>query len=282
MNAIRLLNTTMPFSRGLKKEILYVCLSGGFALFVFYVLHPFGSRLQNSSLIAYSLVSIVLACIYLVATHQMFRLFWSDKRWTVGLEITHSLLFLVFIATGIMVYGYVGNITPLNLENLIRYLFYTILLGTIPVTIRAVLVLNWRLALELQEAKKLNELLDRPKRAEDEKLITFPISTTTGLQISNHDLLYIEAAENYISVVWYDGKAVKRDLIRMTMKDAHRMINDPVIGFSHRSFIVNLRKVDRIVTQSGAQMLRVSGVELLIPLSSTYKNSIRQRLNDLL
>ncbi|HEY6505084.1 MAG TPA: LytTR family DNA-binding domain-containing protein [Chitinophagaceae bacterium] len=273
----------MPFSRGLKKEILYICISGAFALLVFFLLHPLGySRLTSPVLFGYGLVSVLAAILYVVLTHLLYNVYWGRRDWTVGLEIIHSLFFLLFVGGSILIYGYLSHITALNLKNILIYFFYTIALGFIPVTIRAVLVRNWRLKKDFSEAKKINELLTNRKLASDEKMIELrPASSNDILKLSNYDLLFVEASENYITVVWESNHAIRKQMIRMTMKDAIKQMNDPLIVFSHRSFIINLRKVQKVSSQSGISTITLKNTETPIPLSGTYKKTIQQKLKEI-
>jgi DNA-binding LytR/AlgR family response regulator len=180
-----------------------------------------------------------------------------------------------------MIYGYVLHITDLSFVNVTLYLFYTVILGFIPVTIRAILVRNWRLRNDLSEAKKINELLANRKLLAEERIIEFQgTSSKDVLRLSTHDLLYLEAAENYITIVWENNRVVKKGMIRMTMKEAIKKLNDPLIAFCHRSYIVNLRKVKRISSQSGISTITLKGLDGPIPLSTTHKREIKQKLKE--
>ncbi len=277
------LHEPMPFSRGLRKEVLYICITGAFTLLVFYLLHPFRfSSLSNLALLDYGLVSILAAIMYIVATHFLYKTYWGNHNWTVGLEILHSLFFLLFVGGVIMIYGYLARISDLSVKNIFTYLLYTMILGFIPVTIRAMLVRNWRLKKDLSETKKINELLARRKLSSDEKIIDLQNAASNDiLKLSNYDLLYIEATENYITVVWEMNHAIKKQMVRMTMKDAIRTINDPLIVFSHRSFIINLRKVQKVSSHAGLSTLTLKSTEKSIPLSATYKKPIKQKLKEI-
>jgi len=277
------LHEPMPFSRGLRKEVLYICITGAFTLLVFYLLHPFRfSSLSNLALLDYGLVSILAAIMYIVATHFLYKTYWGNHNWTVGLEILHSLFFLLFVGGIIMIYGYLARISDLSVKNIFTYLLYTMILGFIPVTIRAMLVRNWRLKKDLSETKKINELLARRKLSSDEKIIDLQNAASNDiLKLSNYDLLYIEATENYITVVWEMNHAIKKQMVRMTMKDAIRTINDPLIVFSHRSFIINLRKVQKVSSHAGVSTLTLKSTEKSIPLSATYKKPIKQKLKEI-
>src|SRR4030095_12127260 len=262
----------MPFSRGLSKEILFICISGAITLLVFYV-SPFGiGQIGFLNLLGYSLVCIIAGIVYVITTHYLYEKYWSRRPWTVGWEIIHSLCFLLFIGICILIYGYLIHLTDLTPKDFFLYLFYTAVLGLIPVTIRAMLVRNWRLKNELAEAQKMNDLLAKRKLATDERIIELEDASSKDIiKFSTQNLLYIEAAENYITVVWHDDNAVKKAMIRMTMKAAINQINDPLIVLSHRSFIVNLRKVQNISSQSGISSIKLNGVDTTIPLSNTNK-----------
>jgi len=277
------LHEQMPFSRGLRKEVMYICITGAFTLLAFYLLRPFRfSSLSNLALLGYGLVSVLAAIIYVVLTHFLYKTYGGNDNWNVGLEIIHSLFFLLFVGGSIMIYGYLSHISDLSIKNILIYILYTILLGFIPVTIRAVLVKNWRLKKDLSEAKKINELLTNRKPASDEKIIEFQNASSNDiLKLSNYDLLFVEATENYITVVWESNHTIKKQMIRMTMKEAIKQMNDPLIVFSHRSFIINLRKVQKVSSQSGISTITLKNPETPIPLSSTHKKAIKQKLKEI-
>ena len=274
------LNEPMPFSRGLMKEVLYICICGVLVSLIFYVLQPYSfSSLSDAELFGYGLVSMLSAILYMVLAHFFYNAYWGNRRWTVGLEIIHSLLFLLFVGAGILLYGYFSGLTDLSLTTVLIYLITTILLGFIPVTIRALLVRNWRLKKDVEESKKINELLANRKLAADEKIIELrDASSKQMLSFITHDLLYLEAKENYIIVVWEKDDTIKKEMIRMTMKAAISQINDPLIVFCHRSFIVNLRKVKTIATRSGLTSIVLDGVENEIPVSVKNREKLREKL----
>jgi len=270
----------MPFSRGLKKEVLYICICGVVITFVFYLLRPDRfNALSDLVLIGYGLVSVLSAILYIVLAHLLYNAYWGNRPWTVGLEIIYSLFFLLFVASGILFYGYFTGVNDLSAKNILIYFITTILLGFIPVTIRALLVRNWRLNKDVAEAKKINELLANRKIASDEKIIELAsTSSNEKLSFRNYDLLYIEATENYVTVVWENNHTIKKQLIRMTMKEAIKQINDPLIIFSHRSFIINLRKVQQVTSRGGVSIITLKNIDTSIPLSTTYKKVIKEML----
>ena len=272
----------MPFSRGLRREIIYICLSGVCAVMIFYFVRPLGfAYLGTLLLLGYGAVSISAAILYVIISHYLYHQFWETRKWTLGLEILHSLCFLLFIALAIMIYGNIERVTDFSFKSSLLYVLYTVVLGLIPVVVRAILVRNWRLKKDLTEAKKINALLRNRKVEEDEKVIEFKIPKKETLQLTNQTLLFIESRENYLNISWDTGKGIKTAMIRMTMKEAIQLINDPFIVFSHRSFIVNLRRVKEITLSSGASEIIFEEVERPVPMSDTFKKALRQKLREL-
>ncbi len=274
------IETRFPFTRGLRKELLHISVVGFFALVVFYFLRPFGlNRVNDLLLLGFAVVSILAASIFTVFSHIYYNSFMRDSNWTIGHEIIRSLLYLVFIATSIMIYGDVVEIVKISLSNFFIYQFYTLLIGFVPVTIRTILLRNWRLKIDLQEAVKMTEYLRRRKITTDEKIIRLESPFSSGvLEVSNHSISYIEAAQNYIIVVLSHDQTNKKEMIRLTMKEAYQQINDPLIVFCHRSYMVNLRKVKRITSQSSGSGLVLENTDIIIPLSNSYRDAIKKEL----
>ena len=277
---LHLLRQPFPFSRGLKNELTHIGIVGLCVLIILYFLRPFQlGRYGDLLLLGYGLVSIVSASFFTIINHLFYDFLTRNGTWTVGYEIIRSLFYLLFIGAGIMIYSNVSGITAINLSNFFLFEFYTCLLGIVPVFIRVILIRNWRLKKDLEDVLKMAEYLNKRKINLDEKIIRLasPLSAR-ALEISNHSLLYIEAAQNYITAVWCFDKMIKKEQLRLTMKEAYNQINDPLIIFCHRSYIVNLRKVKKMTSQTGTWRLHLHDSDITIPISNTYKKEIKQKL----
>lgn len=113
----------MPFSRGLGKEVLYICISGVVAILIFYV-SPFGfAQLGPLYLLGFGVVSVLAGVVYVISTHYLYEKYWNSRLWTVGWEIIHSLCFLLFIGIGILLYGYFIHVTDLSFKNFLLSVF---------------------------------------------------------------------------------------------------------------------------------------------------------------
>lgn len=99
------------------------------------------------------------------------------------------------------------------------------------------------------------------------------------LSVAKENLLYIESADNYICIWYQKNDILKKQLMRITMKDISEQLADSNIVRCHRSYMVNLDlvKVMRREKENLFLELGVPGVRE-IPISKTYGENVLRRL----
>ena len=99
------------------------------------------------------------------------------------------------------------------------------------------------------------------------------------LSVAKENLLYIESADNYICIWYQKNDVLKKQLMRITMKDISEQLSDSNIVRCHRSYMVNLDlvKVMRREKENIFLELGVPGVRE-IPISKTYGENVLRRL----
>ena len=99
------------------------------------------------------------------------------------------------------------------------------------------------------------------------------------LSLAKENLLYIESADNYICIWYQKNDILKKQLMRITMKDISEQLSDTNVVRCHRSYMVNLDlvKVMRREKENLFLELGVSGVKE-IPISKTYGENVLRRL----
>ena len=114
-----------------------------------------------------------------------------------------------------------------------------------------------------------NRLQLRPKSAQ--KIL---VQTGSGESVLRYDQIdYLESARNYVVV--HAGE--REYLVRNTMSALLEKLVDGDFVRSHRSFAVNLAKVDEVrSTDSGSSIKLADGQE--IPLSRSYRETFKERL----
>jgi hypothetical protein len=99
------------------------------------------------------------------------------------------------------------------------------------------------------------------------------------LSVAKENLLYIESADNYICIWYHKNDMLKKQLLRITMKDICEQLAGSNIVRCHRSYMVNLDlvKVMRREKENLFLELCVPGVKE-IPISKTYGENVLRRL----
>ncbi len=100
----------------------------------------------------------------------------------------------------------------------------------------------------------------------------FPENGKKRLSVRTRDLLFLKAADNYVEVHYWSGNAMKKELIRNTLKRIleQKEMTD-CLRRCHRSFAVNPDNVDGKKEQARELVLIVMGEE--IPVSAKYRDS---------
>jgi hypothetical protein len=93
--------------------------------------------------------------------------------------------------------------------------------------------------------------------------------------VKKESLLFLEAAENYVSICYFDKGKVSKYMLRDTLKNMEGIFSGTEIIRCHRSYIVNFDKVKVIRKDKEGLTLELdipSGME--IPVSKTYVDSV--------
>jgi DNA-binding LytR/AlgR family response regulator len=89
------------------------------------------------------------------------------------------------------------------------------------------------------------------------------------VRLNNEDILYIESMGDYVKFVTADKKYVSHN----TIKNLEEKVNPSVFLKTHRSYIINMRKVQNIKDNN----VIINGLE--IPISKANRADVLKRLN---
>lgn len=107
----------------------------------------------------------------------------------------------------------------------------------------------------------------RPKEAKDDHI--FIKSDGKLIRLENKDILYIESMGDYVKFVLADKKYITHN----TIKNLEEKVNPDTFIKIHRSYIVNLKKVENIRDN----IVIINGLEL--PISKANRSDVLKRLN---
>lgn len=255
--------------RNVFRKILHSLFEGlGVALF-FLIFQPFGMGVWENEnkylyLVGYGVIVFGVTLIYRVVFPALFPGYFEERAWVVWKEILGIIFILALISFLIGIYH---ELIFKNYANDYKragvIIFLVTVIGSIPVTVS---VLS-RYAYLYRKYRKEIQVVRGVE----------PVQTKLTLTAENEkdllvidDLLFIESADNYCSVVFLQEGKVKKELIRSSLSRLEGQIKQKKITRCHRSFIVNLEKVNFITGNAQGYRLLLEGTDDYVPVSRKY------------
>jgi len=126
------------------------------------------------------------------------------------------------------------------------------------------------LAIYKHEQFLLSSSLSNKFSIELEKNEIFVKSNNKLIKINKEDINYIEALKDYVLLFTVQ----KKYIIHTTMKDIEAKLGPSMFIRIHRSYIVNIKKIESIEFSN----LRLENKELLLPIGGSYKDILMNKL----
>jgi len=158
--------------------------------------------------------------------------------------------------------------------------------GIIPIALTTLFLKAHLLQQNLQEAIQTNRELQKIQtlRQDAQKTghsITLYSDTSESLTFNLPDLLFIEADDNYSTVLWKDGEELKKKLLRINLKNVESQLNNSFALRCHRSYIVNVNAISAISGNTNGYKLRIQGTDFSIPVSRPKGKEVMEKIRQL-
>ncbi len=276
------LNRPYPFLDDLWLNLkAIVGISLGLFLFILFF-QPFylsGFEFNTQLMIIAGYGGIVLLVLTLnnIVMPSIFPRLFLRGSWKLYMDLILQLVSWAMLSVAFNFYTrYVGQV-PLNVATSIRI----ILIALIPVS--ALIIVNRSRMLrmrnrELEEITRSAGIL--PAEKTENPLITIPSENKSDeLTVRLSDILFIQAANNYIEIQYLEGGAARKDLIRCTLKRAEDLLmSHPCMLRCHRSTLVNSDHILRLTGMPGNLRLKVRNSDVEVPVSRQYLQSVKDAL----
>lgn len=244
---------------------------------ILVLFQPFGTAFfQHTAkyifLSGYGLAIVLSAIIYYESVNRIFPGWLRHRPWTLGREITFLVPLVIFCISATWLYRWAMLGGSLSLYSYLYYLGIALATSVLPLA----LVLTARIL--GSQAWVAREALDRYQ--EDTPTTLTLHGENQGEQITCflHELMYIQAADNYVEIYLAKSDGVQRHVMRASLKQLEDQLTDRAIIRVHRSFLVNLDAVAELEGKSPAYELRLHKSDTRIPLSRSKVRDIRQVL----
>lgn len=283
-----------PFFNELKKAI-YTPNVVGILTFLFVLV--FDGILNRPGQKISSIAFIVVFMIYgsqiicRIIFPNIFENFFKYDKWTVGKEIA---LFVLELALAFLLgYFLLGVIWQVPAGELLYKTFktvVTVVLGIqlfiqpLSIFIKKEMVLQKH----LENAKHLNMVLFKyrngPLKVKKEPILLLDSNDKQeSLQLIANDLDFIQVTDNYVEIYYSENGALKKTLLRNTLKSINDAVEDVDYIFQcHRSYVINLRKVVSINGNSRGYRINIENYSNDIPVSRNKILEFDSLISDLL
>lgn len=259
------------------KKLLRSFGEGAFISVFLIVFQPFGiSYWQDPNkiyyLLGFGVITVLSGSFIRVFLPPLLPKFFDEERWTVGREIFIILSLLFFIAVNNFLYQVVFLYTAFEWINFVWSVFTVVLVGVFPIAFAV--FTNYIYQLKKYQkpiAVKHHETGVAPKSltliAENEK---------DTFEIPQRDLLFIESADNYAVINYVEEGQLKKELLRSSLTRLEKQIVSDNIVRCHRSFIVNLNRVEDVTGNAQGYKFHLQPLELIVPVARKYSELVKK------
>lgn len=246
-----------------------------FALTFINIYEPFGSGAWIDSLSSfnYFLYSslIVLIGFVVIGLSRVVMFFWHQRQKVVYIQyIVWILVEVLFMSLFFTIIVLAVRTDANGMDTFKESVLNTLLILAFPYLL-CHLFLSWvEKNKELEERDGITPVNSQARMIEfyDERKIL-------RLSVMKSNVLYVEAADNYVCIFYKKQSGVARFMLRNTLKALESYLADVDIVRCHRSYMVNLEYVSVIRRQAGGIYLELSIPEVPdIPLSHKYRDKV--------
>lgn len=252
-----------------------------------YFLKPFGlDRVPKNYILIHSLlygfVTFSTTAANLLLLPQLLPKWFDESRWTVGKELFMMIWQIITISLANVALAHILYGRDLSFATLLVFLGYTSAVGIFPIGI-LVLLKYIKLLKKYQEtARSIGpELFATEASIKPDTLIITLLGDYQNevFKVRANHILYVSTADNYIQVFYLKDDTVVSVFLRSTLKKAEESLSKSSQFFRcHRTYLVNLHKIEHISGNAQGLKLHMQGSSELIPVSRSLNQQLKQQM----
>jgi hypothetical protein len=284
---IERLQRPFPIEMGLWKKLKSAGAISGFVFLFLWIFAPFqmnglGDRLMMICL-GYGLTTFFILLLLNVGVQTALPGLFREQRWTLFHEIMWVLIIILTIAIGNLFYSNFIGIAALRLSNFLYLGGYTVAVGVFPIMVSLFYrEFTLRRHFEVESELVNHELAAHPPALvkENEIMVIPAENPRDNLEIHASDLLFIQAAENYIEVHTRNHQKTTKHILRNTLGAVTDQLETEGSHFfrCHKSYLVNVNQVQKVSGNAQGYKLHLADTDLMIPVSRRYNDILHDRL----
>ncbi|WP_338767908.1 7TM diverse intracellular signaling domain-containing protein [Bernardetia sp. ABR2-2B] len=264
------------------------------------------------------LICFTVMFAFQVVAFYFFPKLFQTENWTVAKELVVTIINIGTIGFVNILYANWAGFIDLTIWGILKFEFYTISVAVFPILIsfyiknyfetRRKLIYettklpnnkeqfqNNSVGIEFERLEKIEEVekqLEVSQHKKTEPTLTESLQIKSNLisiptenkeedfKIESDNLLYIQAADNYLEIIFLENKIISKKLIRNTLKSISEILEKDFPQFfrCHKSYLINLHQVKHISGNSQGYKLHLFYGDELIPVSRKNNSIIKQKI----
>lgn len=277
------LNKPYPVNESIKWRLLTCFLFGSFVTLFLFIFQPFGLSTFPTSIapiaFGYGIICFTIMAILNVGVYLLFPNYFSEDNWTTKKELLWTIITVLLIGLGNTIFSFLIKIAVFTWWNLFLFEAYTIALAVFPLT-ASILLNQVRLSNKFEkQSQPLNKDIEKKQSsfsAEKTPSIITIGSGTEEIKLLVDNFLYAKSDDNYVTIYFMNNTAVNRKTIRSSLKKTYSLFTEhKEILKCHKSYVVNLKHVQRISGNAQGFKLHLKGTDRILPVSRTLNQTIK-------
>ncbi len=274
-----------------QRKIIFSLLFGVFIFLFLMVFQPFGLHQwevsnKTARLLGYGAITTLVLLFNAFVLELVFKNWFREENWKVWKEIIWAIWCILIIGTFNLLYSNWMGLFSLTISNFINFQVITLVIGIFPVTVVTLMNYTRLQKKNLENARKINQIIEtdpqiHPKEATGKMLSFRSENGKEQLTFFPDDILLIASADNYVEIYHQKDGTLKKELLRNTLKNLEPIVVDyPYLVRCHRSYLVNIQKVEKVSGNSQGYKLHMSMIHFAVPVSRNLNEFIREKIEN--
>jgi len=259
----------------------------GVVLFILVVLAPFGfdeltiaDRLWIAGF--FSVITALSSHLHLLVARRVAPVALNPDRWTIGREILYNVYDMFFIGlwNTALVWVLEDGMVPLG-PLFLEMQWHTLVIGLLPVMVMMGALQFQAQRQQLARVEQLSQALPPTVNPANASLISLMGENgKRELQLPAGDILYLQAAGNYVEVFYeWEGQLTKH-LVRNRLKALTEQLPTHDFYATHKSYVANLQRLARVEGNARDLKLYLRGAAEPVPVSRGKAPELQLRLSN--
>lgn len=278
----KILQQPYPYpEQTLFQRVLQCVLEGVFIAGFLIVFQPFGASMwenpnKNMYLLGYGIITMATGLIVRILLPSIFKVYFEETNWTIAKEVQITLLLLSFITLGNVLYSNFVFELSFRFVALAEMFASVLIIGMFPIAFGIAGNYIYKLKKYAQPVVVIPIKTDQIQ-AEESSVIRFLAENEKDiLEVNTTDFLYMESADNYASVYFFQNQSIRKELIRSSLSRLETQISDQNIVRCHRSYVVNLAQVARVSGNAQGYKFHLKANGLTVPVARKYSELVEK------